>query len=289
MKQNKGFTLVELLVVVAIIALLVSILLPAIGRAREMGKRAVCSTNLRSVSLGYTLYSEDNQGRLPTFKRINGGNKISVYLMGGRSGERGIVWDGFALNSTERPLNDYCGGPYTSRYSWPGAPSYAEYLAGDSETLLFQCPSDSGNSKGGSLPAGTVRFNSTYKFYGSSYGFNGYFFLHEGSNKGKPVPTLTGIKIAQVRRASDVVLASDRSAPGGDEYCRWHDQKKAAGMMSFVDGRVWYNELPYVHEIDGYRTQDFCFEAYPGQIKNFESCYPSILPTNDWHTIGLAE
>ena len=64
-KPLHGFTLVELLVVVSIIALLVSILLPALSKAREQAKRVVCATNLRQIGLLMQYYAEDNNGRFP--------------------------------------------------------------------------------------------------------------------------------------------------------------------------------------------------------------------------------
>ncbi len=59
------FTLIELLVVIAIIGILASLLLPALGRAREMGRRAVCKSNMRMVHVGAYVYASDYSGRMP--------------------------------------------------------------------------------------------------------------------------------------------------------------------------------------------------------------------------------
>ncbi|MBI1373027.1 MAG: prepilin-type N-terminal cleavage/methylation domain-containing protein [Phycisphaera sp.] len=62
MARHRGFTLVELLVVVAIIALLISILLPSMVHARESAKRTVCASNLHQISVAATMYTNENQG-----------------------------------------------------------------------------------------------------------------------------------------------------------------------------------------------------------------------------------
>ncbi len=65
MKRTKGFTLVELLVVVAIIALLVSILLPTLGRAKELARRAICGSNLRNIGTGIKMYQTESDDAPP--------------------------------------------------------------------------------------------------------------------------------------------------------------------------------------------------------------------------------
>jgi prepilin-type N-terminal cleavage/methylation domain-containing protein len=59
-----GFTLVELLVVIGIIALLISILLPALGRAREAAKRIRCLSNLKTLTYAWLSYAQDNKGAI---------------------------------------------------------------------------------------------------------------------------------------------------------------------------------------------------------------------------------
>ncbi len=61
---SKGFTLIELLVVVSIIALLVSILMPALSKAREQARRAVCSSNMHSLGSVVNMYALDYNGKL---------------------------------------------------------------------------------------------------------------------------------------------------------------------------------------------------------------------------------
>ena len=68
MRRTKAFTLIELLVVVAIIALLISILLPSLSRAREMSKRAVCASNLRGIGQAMYIYANDNYEQFPSNK-----------------------------------------------------------------------------------------------------------------------------------------------------------------------------------------------------------------------------
>jgi prepilin-type N-terminal cleavage/methylation domain-containing protein len=61
----KGFTLLELLLVVAIIAILAALLLPALGRAKARAQRPACMNNLRQISLGVRMYADDSSDAFP--------------------------------------------------------------------------------------------------------------------------------------------------------------------------------------------------------------------------------
>lgn len=68
--SRNAFTLIELLVVISIIALLIGILLPALGAARKAARQSACLQSLRQISIGCQLYANDNDEYLPSVAQV---------------------------------------------------------------------------------------------------------------------------------------------------------------------------------------------------------------------------
>jgi len=126
MDKRKGFTLIELLVVIAIIAILMAILFPALKRAREQGRRAVCLSNLKQLALAWIMYADENDDKIVNGEAAGGGNGLATTPTSGNrhkgekwwvGGDCGDFWAGEHL-PMETQLNAIRAGalfPYTRK------------------------------------------------------------------------------------------------------------------------------------------------------------------------------
>ena len=135
----RGFTLIELLVVVGIIALLIGVMLPALGGARETAKRVACAGNLRSIGQGITGYTTEYAGFLPPSNYWKGTQILPNIQLPSTPIYGTVHWSSFLYGQKDpNPGND---GIYRSLNGW----------------RAFACPS---LPNGGLPPANTFAGNS---------------------------------------------------------------------------------------------------------------------------------
>lgn len=101
--MNKRFSLIELLVVVAIIGILASLVMPSLGKAREKSKIAVCVSNQKQIGTAIYMYMDDNDGKFPLpgqITQISWDAALGAYDGRGLSlseMKQGGQWHGFSL------------------------------------------------------------------------------------------------------------------------------------------------------------------------------------------------
>ena len=145
-----GFTLVELLIVIAIIAVLAALLLPALARSKEQAHRTVCLNNLRQLGSAMQVYWGDNADTSPAANSI------------------GSVWtsDWVDFDLTMAPPSG--GGDKAPGYARPATGALMPYLA-QPQPKLLQCPSDHTLLRGLRDPASLPPWYRASWFYPYSY------------------------------------------------------------------------------------------------------------------------
>ncbi len=168
-----AFTLIELLVVIAIIGILASMLLPALAKAKEQGRRARCISNYKQISLGVTMYADDNNNTLHNVR--------------GEIPNHG-QW-------TRDPQSDIMLAPNDGEAYW--GIGYINYFGGTRE--IYRCPSarfvDEWREEGKRFPR---------EFWlNSSYGANSFAVTpYDGS---KPTP----MKISDLLNPASTIFFQD--------------------------------------------------------------------------------
>ncbi len=160
MKTNlikiKGFTLIELLVVISIIAVLMSIMMPALGKAREVAKNAICRSNIRGIGMAAHLWSEDNdKWALPAlWDRGNndGDSLLKGYLGDAETGDKVMLCPSVSAKYAGKTYEEI-GLTQDVQGLWglKGTNFYNSYGYNSSLcTYTTQCPGtfDSGNQSG---------------------------------------------------------------------------------------------------------------------------------------------
>ncbi|GIW77841.1 MAG: hypothetical protein KatS3mg104_2904 [Phycisphaerae bacterium] len=127
-RRTSGFTLVELLVVIGIVAVLISLLLPALHRARSAAQAVKCASNMKQLAAGHLMYAQDNSGRFcPVYSRVN------PYVYQGMSRDAYLPW-----------FSEFYVGKYIGQRH-PCSTAFASELQRPT-TLVVYCPTSYGIS-----------------------------------------------------------------------------------------------------------------------------------------------
>jgi type II secretory pathway pseudopilin PulG len=124
-RTRRAFTLIDVLVTLAVVAILISLLLPSLGRVRETAHQVICRSNVRQIGIGISMYAEDNTDRLISSVNI------------ATDGTTGRPWDTAALRLGVQP------GNIPGRWDGLGRLYDLDYLPAPK---LYYCPSHHGRN-----------------------------------------------------------------------------------------------------------------------------------------------
>ena len=185
LSRKRAFTLVELLVVIGIIALLISILLPSLARAREQGNMVKCMSNLRQLGMAFIMYANENKDFLPAASRYPASAADGRCIK-----EYDWIWYQTAAVPPNRPVADR------------NQSRVAPYLGGFNEQLL-RCPSDNIEAHVDASPSGRYLY---------SYAMNQFF-------ESRPEEPNTKVKLSQIRNPTQKVLLAEEDDRSINDGC----------------------------------------------------------------------
>jgi prepilin-type N-terminal cleavage/methylation domain-containing protein/prepilin-type processing-associated H-X9-DG protein len=248
---RKGFTLVELLVVIGIIALLISILIPALTKAKTVAQRAACLSNLRQLSYATLMYINANRGVFPPHKQTLAdptsfwGDCIMPYLASGNAvnpkpfddpaqgsetvGENFAVWQfAYDCDHISYGYNAYFLGHYCYSDNSAFYPNMPEYLQGNPT-----------GEKPTTLASGYIKPYDWMKITMVKHSSDCIMF---GDSSPPAVFSLWWPKAAMATKATDGPATDGYGSQGID--CVRH---KGMGCVAFCDGHA---ELRYSKDIN---------------------------------------
>src|SRR5688500_14422498 len=221
--RRGGFTLVELLVVIGIIALLISVLLPALQKARESANAAVCLSNLRQMGNAWAMYVSENKGRLPHYiwspSQIPNASTMSAESV------KDIVWHGYWYGM----LSDY--KVQTSTMLCPSAQEPVPFNLNGSKGFGTRSNSWSGQWQTGSTAVGIrldrINLNLTNDSTKGGYRIGSYEFNRNVSagtpRRTAPSPTSSsasafGTNISSLKPSTEVPVFFDSVWVDGNDF-----------------------------------------------------------------------
>jgi len=252
MKNNTAFTLIELLVVISIIALLVSILMPALSNARQQATGAVCLANQKTLALSWVMYYDDNDGMLvwggTGLSNPEGSGKTWAYLAGPWACS--ASYKGPGLEPKYQSIRDGLLYPYIENveaYHCPGDKRYkseAESFPGSGSLGGYRSYGLAGGLYGASLKEWDYGFVYHTKASTIKHPSEKYAFVEEADGRGGNVGSWVIHPIGSV---------SERvSYPNGgwwDAITLWHND---ASTMGFCDGHAELHRWLEVSNVGSY-------------------------------------
>ena len=226
--MKRAFTLIEALVVIAVIAVLAALLLPALSRGKNVAKRSSCLSQVHQINLAFHMYADDHND---SFRAVS--NKEPIYVSYKDSIQSYLLRSG--TNHAER---------------------------------LFACPSDDFNCDDPQIkdlfsfweptPSGKGFCQQATTHY-SSYAFNGEA---PGASESRAAQKI----FSNVREPSRLVLVCELSGAFGlssHERTEPYQFNRAKNVMSFVDGHVSYIPI-FWNGVRGFEGISAFYEPPPG-------------------------